>query len=189
MERWRHDREIERVQAKTHDLEEALEQQKAIADVLKVINRSAFDLDAVFDALLASAVSLVGGTGGTICVRDDDVFRYRAVAEGRAVLDSAGIVYVGTEEQQARRGQQVEIGQVNRPVGTSSTWQSLARRSARTEADYLNGEIVLLGRTLGIPTPVNAAIQAAVDFASRTRAAAGSVSPDELRRRIAAGPA
>jgi two-component system NtrC family sensor kinase len=51
--------------------------------VLKVISRSAFDLDAVFDALLASAVSLVGSRGGTICVRDGDVFRYRAVAEGR----------------------------------------------------------------------------------------------------------
>jgi 2-dehydropantoate 2-reductase len=112
-----------------------------------------------------------------------------AVAEGRAVLDSAGIEYVGTDEQQARRGQRVEIGQVDRPVGTSSTWQSLAKRSGRTEVDYLNGEIVLLGRTLGIATPVNAAIQAAVNHASRTGAAAGSVSPDELRRRIATGPA
>jgi len=77
-----------------------------------------------------------------------------AVAEGRAVLDSAGIDYVGTDEQQARRGLRVEIGQVNRPVGTSSMWQSLARRSARTEVDYLNGEIVLLGRKQCIPTPV-----------------------------------
>jgi two-component system NtrC family sensor kinase len=62
---------------------EALERQTATADVLKVISRSAFDLDAVFDALLASAVSLIGGKGGTICVRDGEVFRYRADAEGR----------------------------------------------------------------------------------------------------------
>ena len=74
---------FDEVQAKTRDLEESLQQQTATADVLKVISRSAFDLDAVFDALLTSAVSLVGSRGGTICVRDGDGFKYRAVAEGR----------------------------------------------------------------------------------------------------------
>jgi two-component system, NtrC family, sensor kinase len=74
---------FDELQAKTRDLSEALQQQSATADVLKVISRSAFDLDAVFDALLASAVSLIGGRGGTICVRDGEVFRYRADAEGR----------------------------------------------------------------------------------------------------------
>ena len=74
---------FDEVQARTNDLQEALQQQTATADVLKVISRSAFDLGAVFDALLASAVSLIGGRAGTICVRDGDVFRYRAVAEGR----------------------------------------------------------------------------------------------------------
>ena len=71
------------VQAKTRDLEESLAQQTATADVLKVISRSAFDLDVVFEALLTSAVSLVGSRTGTICVREGDGFRYRAVAEGR----------------------------------------------------------------------------------------------------------
>jgi hypothetical protein len=98
---------IDQLQAKTHDLEEALEQQKATADVLKVINRSAFDLDAVFDALLASAVSLVGGTGGTICVRDDAVFRYQAVAEGR---DSAIWRYIS--EHPATPGRASVAGRV-----------------------------------------------------------------------------
>jgi GAF domain-containing protein len=65
------------------ETQEALKQQTATADVLKVISRSAFDLDVVFDALLNSAVSLLGSRGGTICVRDGDVFPYRAVAEGR----------------------------------------------------------------------------------------------------------
>ena len=39
-----------------------------------------------------------------------------------------------------------------------STWQSFAR-GAGSEIDYLNGEIVLLGRRLGVPTPVNATVQ------------------------------
>src|SRR6202044_893854 len=63
---------FDEVQARTRDLEESLQQQTATADVLKVISRSAFDLDAVFDALLTSAVSLVGSRGGTICVREGD---------------------------------------------------------------------------------------------------------------------
>ena len=40
----------------------------------------------------------------------------------------------------------------------SSTWQSL-QRGTSLETDYLNGEIVLLGRLHNVPTPVNADIQ------------------------------
>jgi 2-dehydropantoate 2-reductase len=43
-------------------------------------------------------------------------------------------------------------------VGNSS-YQSLARGNPRLESDYLNGEIVLLGRLHGIPTPANEFLQ------------------------------
>ena len=69
---------FDEVQAKTRDLEESLQQQTATADVLKVISRSAFDLQAVFDALISSAVNLIGAAHGTIYVRDGETFRIRA---------------------------------------------------------------------------------------------------------------
>jgi two-component system, NtrC family, sensor kinase len=70
-------RMFEQVQAKTRDLGKALQQQTATAEVLKVISRSAFDLQAVFSTLVTSAVELGGALTGTICVRDGNVFRYR----------------------------------------------------------------------------------------------------------------
>ena len=71
---------FEEVQARTRDLTEALQQQTATAEVLKVISRSAFDLQAVFDALLSSAVDLVGGVGGAIALREGDQLRFQASA-------------------------------------------------------------------------------------------------------------
>ena len=65
------------VKARTEDLSEALQMQTATSDVLKVISRSAFDLQAVFNTLVSSAVELGGALTGTICVRDGDVYRYR----------------------------------------------------------------------------------------------------------------
>ncbi len=42
--------------------------------------------------------------------------------------------------------------------GQQSTWQSFTR-GASSEVDYLNGEIVLLGRLHGVSTPYNQAVQ------------------------------
>jgi GAF domain-containing protein/anti-sigma regulatory factor (Ser/Thr protein kinase) len=71
---------FDEVQARTRDLTESLQQQTATADVLKIISRSALDLQAVLGTLTSSAVDLLGLPSGTIVVRDGDVFRYRTRA-------------------------------------------------------------------------------------------------------------
>ena len=66
---------FDEVQAKTRDLTEALQQQTATAEVLKVISRSAFDLQAVWRTLVESACKLCDAPMGLIELLDGDVFR------------------------------------------------------------------------------------------------------------------
>ncbi|TIC81871.1 2-dehydropantoate 2-reductase [Nocardioides sp. GY 10127] len=82
-------------------------------------------------------------------------------AEGEAALSAAGLSVVGTAEDTARRGDLLRP-LVGRSGAGSSTWQSVARGAGSVETDYLNGEIVLLGRLHGLPTPANALVGATV---------------------------
>ena len=112
----------------------------------------------------------------------------RAVAEGEAALAAAGIDVASAEEDRARRADGFTIGTVEGvDRGFGSTYQSLQRGTGTVEADTLNGEIVLLGRLHGVPTPVNEGLRRLVHRAARERWPAGSLSLPDLE--AAVGPA
>ena len=107
--------------------------------------------------------------------------RRRATTEGTAVLDAARIGYASEQESADIRGDRVRVQPVNgSPRGGGSSWQSLARGTGSIEADYLNGEIVLLGRKHGVPAPVNEVLQRLANQAARERKAPGSTTPGEV---------
>lgn len=62
---------------RTAELNDALEQQRATASTLKTLSQSAFDLDAVLDALVASALPLCNASTGLLALRSADGIRLK----------------------------------------------------------------------------------------------------------------
>jgi 2-dehydropantoate 2-reductase len=92
-----------------------------------------------------------------------------AQQEGTAALAAAGIAVASSEEDRERRADHLQLRATSSGQWTGgSSWQSLARGTGSIEAEFLNGEVVLLGALHGVPTPVNAllarlALQAAAE--------------------------
>lgn len=88
-------------------------------------------------------------------------------AEGERVLAAAAIPVVSKAADQDRRDGLLHVAPADGGEYAGSTWQSLARGHRSIETDWLNGEIVLLGRIHGVPTPANEQVRLAANRLAR----------------------
>ncbi|MFJ1754527.1 ketopantoate reductase family protein [Kitasatospora sp. NPDC088134] len=154
---------------------------------------SYFDAPVVEDVMAWKYAKLLGNLGNALeavagPIDGEPRMRvWRGVrAEGRAVLAAAGIAHPSEEEQRAALGDRVTLLPVEgERRGGGSSWQSLARGTGDIEADYLNGEIALLGRLHGVPTPLNAALQRLAAAFAREGRPAGSLPETDLAALVA----
>lgn len=166
------------------------------------------------DTARAVAESLV--RAGFECVPQDDIMRWKygklllnlvnacevavgpgqgyleafqaARQEGETVLRAAGIPFSTRQEDAARRAGLLEVRRIgDRDRGGASTWQSIERGLGSAETDYLTGEIVLLGRQHGVPTPINTFLQRFVHRVLAGEVRPGSFTNESLLATIESG--
>jgi len=137
----------------------------------------------------AKLVINTGNALGAAFPRETDtkMLRDRLSAEAFAAFDAAGIEYKTLEDMRERRKGLMELGEID-GVGRAggSTFQSVANGKADIETDYLNGEIVKLGRLHGVATPANAAMQKLMTRMIRERIEPRSFGLEDVEKLIAA---
>ena len=103
-----------------------------------------------------------------------DIYRM-LMQEGVACYKAAGIDCASRDEVAERRGNVIQTVPVKgEKRGGGSSWQSIVRATGSIESDYLNGEIVLLGKLHGVATPANSVLQQLANQLAQERGKPGS---------------
>lgn len=119
---------------------------------------------------------------------DRDAFMLRVREEAMQVWRVAGIAWEDRESFQKRV--RSEYGERKIPTGyenlekRSSSWQSLARGTGNIEAEQLNGDVVTLGKHLGIATPYNELLWRIADEMALHGDKPGKYSADDLMKLV-----
>ncbi len=136
----------------------------------------------------AKLIANLGNAVQAICGPEADANGLLAQAheEGRTVLRAAAIEFTADDVSDVRgRWERWQVGEIQgRQRAGGSTWQSIVRGTGTIETDYLNGEIVLRGRQVGVPTPVNQLLQELMREMVGDRLAPGWLSPDQVLARL-----
>jgi adenylate cyclase len=115
---------------RTRELKEALEQQAATTEVLKIINSSAGELEPVFDAMLQNAVHICEASFGNLLLYDGNVFRHVALHNAPPAWaaerdrdpvpprDLARVLYSVAETKRVTHVADIAVENPDEPIGT-----------------------------------------------------------------------
>ncbi|RRQ29419.1 ketopantoate reductase family protein [Rhodococcus sp. Eu-32] len=138
------------------------------SEIASDLTRAGFPTQVVPDVMRWKTTKLITNLLNAVDLfeaTDDEVKQAQAVLEREAfaALDAAGLTRADPSTESTNDRTQLQIAPLpGQSSAHKSTWQSVARGSGSVETDYLNGEISLLGRLHGIPTPANDQLQAAL---------------------------
>lgn len=159
--------------------------------ISQALNAAGFDCVANSDVMQSKYGKLLLNVGNIVGAALGTKARFgpwydAARKEAEAVYKVAGIAFGDVDFDSPRRQlmQVVELAGIER--SGSSSLQSLLRGAGSIETDYLNGEIVLLGRLNGVPTPVNAALCRVARRMLAQGIAAGAFPAAEIEQLVAA---
>jgi 2-dehydropantoate 2-reductase len=160
-----------------------------VAGALTMASYAAYANQQVMAAKAGKLFSNLGNAMGAITDGRGDAARYLAEVrrEAERCFQAAGIAYEPPDAFQERADAQHRQSPL--PPGVrnlGSSWQSLQRGLGSIEADFLNGEIVRLGRLQGIPTPYNEHLQNVAASMAAHHDRPGKFTAEDLEQQVSA---
>ncbi len=161
-----------------------------VARALSAASYAAYANPKVMAAKAGKMFSNLGNAMGAITDGQGDSTHFMNCvrAEAARCFRAAGVEFEPPEQFEKRsraQHRQSPLPQGVRNLGSS--WQSLQRGLGSIEADFLNGEIVRLGRLHGIPTPYNEVLQEVSNAMAARREKPGQYTTQDLEQKAASG--
>jgi 2-dehydropantoate 2-reductase len=158
------------------------------AEVVRCLAESDFDTclnETVMKAKGAKCLqNLMNPFDAITDTKGSDEFIRQVREEAEHIWKAAGIEWEPVEEY-AKRSRAKRPSSTSGPEKKSSTWQSLAKGTGNVEAGEINGDLVTLGKFLGIEAPYNECLwRVSTDMALRDEKP-GKYSKSDLERMIA----
>jgi len=128
----------------------------------------------------AKLITNLNNAVGAICGFESDTKNIysRLTDEALNILNKASIEF--DRERETQKYTLLGRAEVSgAPRGGSSSWQSVMR-GGQIEVDFLNGEIVLIAKKMGLDAPANSLIQELAQKTIRESLKPGWISPQEI---------
>ncbi len=125
--------------------------------------------------LLMNLTNAVEAACGPEALREHPEIGGAMRGEAETIFEASSIDTATAEETSARRKDVQMRGSGGARRGGGSSWQSAMRETGSSEADFLNGEVVLLGRLAGIPAPMNEAVRRVSNHQAKNKLPPGSI--------------